>query len=213
MSVKIAVSLAFIVILLAITVYISSCINYVAKNYKCDLQNNTLQDQNVPSSSITVVLWTYITIEIIIFLCIGIMIGLNMSNNSHTKIPITLILFLNISKIIVFIVSISMYNNCISQLSKDKFDLLIFFCINIVTMGISESIVSCSLLKPKLHKMKNLNHDSDTDSDTDRESKFVIKEKKRQNTTTKINTIQEPLIPNANVSLITMPQSDMVAET
>src|SRR5665647_846202 len=134
MSVKLAISTSFIIILLAITVYIASCIDYVAKNYKCNVSDSTRPDVNITYNSITVIMWLYVVFEIVIFLCIGVMIGLNLANAS-AKIPIAIIVFLNIAKLIVFVVSIAMYSGCLSDLAGEQKYLLIFFCINLITVG------------------------------------------------------------------------------
>lgn len=230
MSIKLAISSSFIIILLAITVYIASCINYVAKNYKCNISNSTHQNLNITDDSVTVIMWVYIVFEIIIFLCIGIMIGLNVSNNTNVRIPIALVVFLNIAKLIVFIISIAMYSGCILELSVEKIYLLIFFCINVITVGISENIVTCSLLR---EKTKRIVYNSSDEEDV---STVSIKNKeKRANPAAKRLCVerksepvhrrndsdssdQESFLPNANTetselnaTLLNMPNTDRSA--
>jgi hypothetical protein len=146
----------------------------------------------------------YIGIEIIVFLCIGTMIGLFIGNNAKTTIPVTIIIFLNVSKIIIFIISISTYSNCIYQLSTEKMYLLIFFCINIVTIGMSENIVACCLLRNETTDKVTRN---DTHSDNENYTRVNSPRERRAATSTPTqgDSVSDPLVPNANVSLITMP--------
>jgi hypothetical protein len=177
-------------------------VDYAARHYDCSFQNNVTNNENIRSATIYIVLWLYVAAEIIIFLCIGIMIGLYMAKNNYGKLPLTLITILNITKFIIFVISISMNSKCLGTLSTEHFYLLTFFCIDVLVIGISEIIVSTMLIinqpnSPLPSENRYINNMSvENEVDNGRINRYIAADLMNR----------EPLISaNANESLITMP--------
>lgn len=150
MRMKITISIIYLVILLAITIYIASCINYLSEIYKCYDNNTLVYDLTISQKTINVFFWLYIAIEFIVTLCLGTLIGLNISNGEKNqgiiKLASSFTIFVNIIKIVLFVIVIILYRKCISNLPEVEIYLFIFFSIDVVVIGMSECIVSCFLL-------------------------------------------------------------------
>lgn len=149
MSVKISISIIYLIILLANTIFITSCINYFSENYEC--YHNVTYDDGliVTSSTINVFFWIFIASEFIITLSIGTLIGLNVAqkfNTSSIKFSSYLIILVNVLKLLLIIIFIVLYINCISELPAIKIYLFVFFGIDIILAGLTECLISCLLI-------------------------------------------------------------------
>lgn len=151
MSVKIIVGILFFVVLLAITIFTTSCINYLSTQYECYQFNKSVVSPN----SVDAFLWAYVATEFIIALSIGVLIGLCCGNKNAEflgKSVFSLIIIMNILKLILFSSIIILYKSCVTYYSQLQLYLIVFFMINIVTLGLGECVISSLLIQRSVEK-------------------------------------------------------------